>query len=231
MSLIDTTSVEYSPTHTTGIEDVGDVNIPEIGLNCADANVTQSSSAKKNKKSKPTSFQESLLEAIKNPPFLNVPPETEDPDKAFLMSFLPDIKKLNEENKLELKFQFLQSLKKISESNNKRYNQNLPSNFYSGLNVQQIPPQPQTSVVHQPYYPYSSFSDLSTNSYLSSDNVTVTPEHHAAKNPASLYHQYSSNSDVSTTSTNIFHPLNTLPPKFKEYSLSNLPNQHNISDK
>jgi len=182
---------------------------------------------KKNKKSKPTSFQESLLEAIKNPPFLNVPPEIEDSDKAFLMSFLPDIKKLKEENKLELKFQFLQSLKKISESNNLQYNQNLPNNFYSGLNVQQIPSQPQTSVIHHPY-PYSSFSDLSTNSYISSDNVT--PQHHAPKYPTSLYHPYSSISDLSTTNTNIFHPLNTLPPKFTEYSLSNLPNQTNTSD-
>lgn len=156
MSLIDTTFIENSPT---GIEDNIDVDIAEIGLNCTDANVPQqSSSAKKNKKSKPTPFQESLLEAIKNPPFLNVPPETEDPDKAFLMSFLPDIKKLSEENKLELKFQFLQSLKKISESNITHYNQNnLPNNFYSGLNVQPIPPQPQTSVIHHPY-PYSSFS-------------------------------------------------------------------------
>jgi len=49
MSLIDTTSVEFSPTHTTGIEyNVDDVDIPEIGLNCTDANVTQKlSSAKK----------------------------------------------------------------------------------------------------------------------------------------------------------------------------------------
>ncbi|CAI6357705.1 unnamed protein product [Macrosiphum euphorbiae] len=193
MSLIDTTYVENSPIHTTGIEDnVGDVDIAEIGLNCTDANVPQqSSSAKKNKKSKTTSFQESLLEAIKNLPFLNVSPETEDPDKAFLMSFLPDIKKLNEENKVELKFQFLQSLKKISESNNIQYNQNVPNNFYSGSNVQHIPPQPQTSVIHHPY-PYSSFSDVSTNSYLSSDNITVTPQHHAPKNPAPLYHPYSS---------------------------------------
>ena len=71
MSLIDTTYVENSPIHTTGIEDnVGDVDIAEIGLNCTDANVPQqSSSAKKNKKFKTTSFQESLLEAIKNPLF------------------------------------------------------------------------------------------------------------------------------------------------------------------
>ena len=41
MSLMDTTIVEYSSPHTNGIEDnIGDVDIREISLNCTDDNVT-----------------------------------------------------------------------------------------------------------------------------------------------------------------------------------------------
>lgn len=70
-------------------------------------------STKKNKANTP--FQDSLLDAILNPPFLKIPsPDSDDPDKAFLLSFLPDIKKLNDNQKMELKFQFLQALRNIT---------------------------------------------------------------------------------------------------------------------
>jgi len=61
---------------------------------------TQLSSASTKKEVPTTSFQDALLHAITNPPlFFQKPPEVDDPDKAFLLSFLPDIKKLNANRK------------------------------------------------------------------------------------------------------------------------------------
>ncbi|KAF0688834.1 hypothetical protein FWK35_00039133 [Aphis craccivora] len=46
------------------------------------------------KKVQTTSFQDALLDSISNPPlYFQTPPEVDDPDKAFLFSFLPNIKK------------------------------------------------------------------------------------------------------------------------------------------
>jgi len=75
---------------------------------------TQLSSNTK-KKIQTTSFQDTLLDAITTPPlFFQTPPEVDDPDKLFLLSFLPDIKKLNDQQKMDLKFQFFQSLRSIT---------------------------------------------------------------------------------------------------------------------
>jgi len=105
---------------------------------------TQLSSSTK-KKVQTTSFQQdALLDAITNPPlYFQTPPEVDNPDKAFLLSFLPDIKKLNNEQKMELKFQFFQSLRSItqsasqpqyifnspSSSNSSTYHRNMTPNF------------------------------------------------------------------------------------------------------
>jgi len=71
---------------------------PEILSNTCTP-VTQSIPPQKKKKTTMmTPFQETLLDAIKNPS--HRPTETEDADKAFLMSFLPEIKNLNPEQKI-----------------------------------------------------------------------------------------------------------------------------------
>jgi len=139
--------------------DRNDDESPEIASNTCTP-VTQSfPPQKKKKKMMMTPFQKTLLDAIKNPS--HRPIETEDADKAFLMSFLPEIKNLNPEPKSEIKFQFHQCVRNISQYNN------IP---YSPLNYQQTP-QPQSSIsipfplplpinytqptYHHSYYPIS----------------------------------------------------------------------------
>lgn len=71
---------------------------------------TSHSSQKKN--SGNSNFQDSLLEILRN----NWKPNTDiiDPDQAFFLSFLPFIKKFNDDQKLELRSQFLKSICSIS---------------------------------------------------------------------------------------------------------------------
>jgi len=95
------------------------------------------STSKKKKKTMMTLFQETLLDAIKNPFHRSI--ETEVADKAFLMSFSPEIKNLNPEQKSEFQFQFHQCVRNISQYNNvPQYNPSI-SNYYSPLNYQQAP--------------------------------------------------------------------------------------------
>lgn len=58
-----------------------------------------------------TPFQKNLLDLMKNPPVHEL--EDFDPDKYFLLSLLPDIKKMTESQKLDLKIEFMQSVKNI----------------------------------------------------------------------------------------------------------------------
>jgi len=56
-------------------------------------------------------FQNTLVEFMKNPPLK--PPEEFDANKAFLLSFLPDLKKMNDSQKLDLKIEFMNAVKQI----------------------------------------------------------------------------------------------------------------------
>jgi len=67
---------------------------------------------KQKNKEKITNFQASLLDLMKNPP-LTQKPEDNDPDKYFLLSFLPEFKKMNENQKLDFKIEFSQLVKRI----------------------------------------------------------------------------------------------------------------------
>lgn len=149
--------------------------------------VTQSfPSQKKKKKTMMTPFQETLLDAIKNPS--HRPIETEDADKAFLMSFLPEIKNFNPEQKSELKFQFHQCVRNISQYNNvPLYNPSI-SNYYSPLNYQQAS-QPQSSIsipspinytqptYHHSYYPISNnFTPLTDQTPPQSQGYSSFPD-------------------------------------------------------
>lgn len=69
------------------------------------------SKQQRKKKEQITPFQKNLLHLMKNAPVHK--PEDFDADKSFLLSFLPDLKKMNENQKLELKIQFMQSVKNI----------------------------------------------------------------------------------------------------------------------
>lgn len=59
-----------------------------------------------------TNFQTSLFHLMKNPPILQKPEEN-DPDKQFLLSFLPEFKKMDENQKLDFKIEFSQLVKRI----------------------------------------------------------------------------------------------------------------------
>ncbi|XP_060846522.1 uncharacterized protein LOC132926200 [Rhopalosiphum padi] len=79
-------------------------------------------SQKKKKDQNNLDFQNTLVEFIKNPPLK--PPEEFDADKAFLLSFLPDLKKMNDTQKLDLKIEFMNAVKRIitpPQSNNDIY--------------------------------------------------------------------------------------------------------------
>jgi len=142
---------------------------------------------KKKKTTMMTPFQETLLDAIKNPP--HRPIETEDADKAFLMSFLPEIKNLSPEQKSEIKFQFHQCVRNISQYNNiPQYNPSI-SNYYSPLNYQQAP-QPQSSI-----------------SIPSSINNYTQPTYHHSYSPIS-----------NPISNNFTQSIDQTPPQSQGYS-------------
>lgn len=178
MSSIET-SLDNTLTELQNENDRNDGKSPEFASNTSCTPVTQSfPPQKKKKKMMMTPFQETLLDAIKNPS--HRPIETEDADKAFLMSFLPEIKNLNPEQKSELKFQFHQCVRNISQYNNiPQYSQSI-SNFYSPLNYQQAP-QPQSSIsipspinFTQPTYhhSYNPISNPISNNFTQSTDQT-----------------------------------------------------------
>jgi len=73
----------------------------------------QNAMQEKNKETtRMTNFQTSLLHLMKNPPVLQKPEEN-DPDKQFLLSFLPEFKKMDENQKLDFKIEFSQLVKRI----------------------------------------------------------------------------------------------------------------------
>ncbi|KAL5245874.1 hypothetical protein ACI65C_013282 [Semiaphis heraclei] len=76
---------------------------------CHKENPTQE---RNKKETRITSFQSNLLNLMKNPPILQKPEEN-DPDKQFLLSFLPEFKKMNENQKLDFKIEFSQLVKRI----------------------------------------------------------------------------------------------------------------------
>lgn len=87
-------------------ESDGMSEIPSDGMS-KDSNVPQ----KKKTKNQIQEFQKALLDFMQNSPI--APPVEIDYDKYFLDSFLPDLKKMNCNQKLELKIMFAQCVKKI----------------------------------------------------------------------------------------------------------------------
>lgn len=65
-----------------------------------------------NKKQKITTFQQNLVD-LKKHTHVQAHSEDIDPDKAFLLSLLPNLKKMDDNQKLDLKISFMQTVKKI----------------------------------------------------------------------------------------------------------------------
>lgn len=123
----------------------------------------------RNKKQKITPFQQNLLDLMKNPPTQVRSENDIDPDKAFLLSFLPDFKKMNESQKLDFKLLFIQSVKQIL---------NPPSDSGQALNsnIQQInyPNHMLNSVSYQNPFTnqsYQNFHPICTQQY----NQSIRP--------------------------------------------------------
>lgn len=142
----------------------------------------------KNKKQKITTFQQSLLEIMKNPPIMKSSSEEFDPDKAFLLSFLPDFKKMNDNQKLDFKILFMQSVKHILNpptdssqlSNIQQFN--YPNNFYNPPNsyihsLNQFPVQSFHSSVTSNVHPISSHSQPPLNSLSPTDYEDINMHH------------------------------------------------------
>lgn len=146
------------------------------------------SKQQKRKKEQITPFQKNLLHLMKNPPIHK--PEDFDADKSFLLSFLPDLKKMNENQKLELKIQFMQSVKNIlNPSQTLSFEHHKPNphqfNYYQNdgyspnsanyrNNHQQFLPNFQTDLSHSYHYSHTSpHPSPQLHSYPGSPNVDM----------------------------------------------------------
>lgn len=85
-----------------------------------------------------TSFQNSLPQALNNPPV------EDDPDKQFLISFLPSIRLFTEYQKMEFKFKFHQLFRNFTNSIKDVFQTNqIHKNFSNSTNNPNIPYQMQ----------------------------------------------------------------------------------------
>lgn len=142
----------------------------------------------KRKKEQITPFQKNLLDLMKNAPVHK--PEDFDADKSFLLSLLPDLKKMNENQKLELKIQFMQSVKNIlnpSQTVSFEHHKPIPhqmtyyqKDYYSPNsanfrnNHQQFLPNIQTDLSHSYHSSYTSpHPSPQLHSYPGSPNIDV----------------------------------------------------------
>lgn len=108
----------------------------------------------KKQKNTITPFQQNLLHLMQHPP-TQTRSEDIDPDKAFLLSFLPEFKKMNDNQKLDLKIAFIQSVKNIlnpSIDNSQTLNANIHQLHYPNYIGQ------QTTLAHPLPYPYPSYT-------------------------------------------------------------------------
>lgn len=103
------------------------------------------SNRKKKKDQNNLDFQNTLVEFMKNPPLK--PPEEFDADKAFLLSFLPDLKKLNDAQKWDLKIEFLNAVKRMITAPQ-------PSNIYQNYTDYS---NQQNLTNHQIHHPSNAF--------------------------------------------------------------------------
>lgn len=103
--------VEDGDTQTSGFEHENESFLAQDVLSDSQSSVQP----RKKKKEQDQNFQNVLIDFIKNPPLK--PPEEFDADKSFLVSFLPDLKRMNENQKLDLKIMFAQCVKQVLNSN------------------------------------------------------------------------------------------------------------------
>ncbi|KAL4104715.1 hypothetical protein QTP88_019997 [Uroleucon formosanum] len=105
---------------------------------------------KKQRNTPITPFQQNLLHLMQHPP-TQTHSEDIDPDKAFLLLFFPEFKKMNDNQKLDLKIAFMQSVKNIlnpSIDNSQTLNANIHQLNYPNYIGR------QTTLAHPSPYPY-----------------------------------------------------------------------------
>jgi len=134
------------------------------------------STRKKKKDQNNLNFQNTLVEFIKTPPLK--PPEEFDADKAFLLSFLPDLKKMNDTQKLDLKIEFMNAVKRIitpPQSNNDIYQRYTDYSNQQNLTNHQIH-QPSNAFLPHFQTSFTPYPYPSTFSATLNNNVTSNTE-------------------------------------------------------
>lgn len=149
----------YSPSSPIEIEttvdavEISDEDHVATSNNTNRMNTTEPQN-KKQRNTPITPFQQNLLHLMQHPP-TQTRSEDIDPDKAFLLSFLPEFKKMNDNQNLDLKIAFMQSVKNIlnpSIDNSQTLNANIHQLNYPNYIGQ------QTTLAHPSPYPYPSYT-------------------------------------------------------------------------
>jgi len=145
--------------------DAGDIS-EEDYVSPLPSNNNMNTPGPQNKKQKITPFQQNLLHLMQHPP-IQSRSEDLDPDKSFLLSFLPEFKKINDNQKLDFKIAFMQSVKNIlnppidhSQNFNANIHQfnNYPNNIGHQTSLTHPSPYPIYSQQYLPVRPSSRYS-------------------------------------------------------------------------
>uniref|UniRef100_A0A2S2PL05 BESS domain-containing protein n=1 Tax=Schizaphis graminum TaxID=13262 RepID=A0A2S2PL05_SCHGA len=181
------------------MDDIVDVDISEVSE--VDLNISSNSAIhqthKKKKSTNITPFQKTLIE------HLNKNNEKElDPDRHLVMSFLPYLKKLNNDQKLDFQIHALKYLKNITQP------QTTPDHPIYG-SYPTYYPLAQNMTSNNIQYPYN--SSVSTHPYsypYASQSQTSVPPIEIPINP--LNSQYSNTEHAIQTQQ--YTPISQLPP-------------------
>lgn len=142
----------------------------------------QSKKSKKNQKEPTISpFQNKLLSYIEQT-------QNNDPDKLFLLSLLPDYKKLNDFQKLEFRINSLQFFKNVQ----------LPTN--------------SSSVYSQPYYQNNVYPQYPSTLHLPTPNLVQNNQWYPSNSPDITTHSTQDPYPSSSQSVNPYHQSDILPP-------------------
>lgn len=148
------------------------------------------SKQQRRKKEQITPFQKNVLHLMKNAPVHK--PEDFDADKAFLLSFLPDLKKMNENQKLELKIQFMQSVKNIL-------------NPSQTLSFEHNKPNPHQFNYYQNDYSSNSANFRNNHHQQFFPNFQTDPSHYSytSPHPSPQLHSYQGSPNVDVNHSNL----------------------------
>ena len=174
------TSGNFEDDNTKVIENETLTNIDSVEQNEVTPSHSQeymyhSQKSKKNTKEMITPFQNKLVTLLEQS-------VNDDPDKQFLLSLLPDYKKLNDSQKLDFRITSLNFFKNAQQSHNSN-SLNIQHNLYHNDNLYQnsptfnLPPHRQLEINNTFYHPNTSHNIPSFPSPYSQPVVYTPPLH------------------------------------------------------